>query len=420
MIFGLVPGLRSADVDLQGALKDSGAGAGLGRKHERVRAVLVVSEVGLACVLLVSAGLLLRSFLKVLDVDLGFQPDRAASIKVDYDESGNSFDAGKRAAAFQQILARVTALPGVEAAGIADYLPLGPNRQWDEPVPQGKTFAPGELPAPLVYVVTPGFIRAIRIGLRGRDFTWADGPHSQKVVLINASAARVYWPGEDAVGKILMRGKEEDRVVGVVDDVHEENVEGATDAQIYYPVTQQTPSWVQLVIRTSLPPAALAHSVLRTLRELNPKQPAAAFVPIRTIVDRAVSPRRFFMLLVAAFAGLGLLLAALGIYGVISYTVTRKTQEIGVRMALGATAGRVRREVVLSTLRLAVAGIAVGTAASVVSARLIASLLFATSPWDATTYAGMVLSLLAVALISGYIPARRASCIDPMSALRSQ
>jgi len=150
---------------LQGALKDSGAGAGLGRKHERVRAVLVVSEVGLACVLLVSAGLLLRSFLKVLDVDLGFQPDRAASIKVDYDERGNSFDPGKRAAAFQQILARVTALPGVEAAGIADYLPLGPNRQWDEPVPQGKTFAPGELPAPLVYVVTPGFIRAMGIGL---------------------------------------------------------------------------------------------------------------------------------------------------------------------------------------------------------------------------------------------------------------
>jgi len=150
-----------------------------------------------------------------------FQPDRAASIKVDYDESGNSIDAGKRAAAFQQILARVTALPGVEAAGIADYLPLGPNRQWDEPVPQGqqgKVFAPGELPAPLVYVVTPGFIRAMGIGLRGRDFTWADGPHSERVVLINASAARLYWPGEDAVGKVLMRGKEEDRVVGVVDD----------------------------------------------------------------------------------------------------------------------------------------------------------------------------------------------------------
>jgi predicted permease len=425
VLFGLVPGLRIAGGNLQEALKDSGPGAGLGRRHERVRAALVVSEVALAFVLLVSAGLLLRSFLKVLDVDLGFQPDRAASIKVDYDDSAPSGDASaaKRAAIFEQILARVTTLPGVEAAGMADYLPLGPNREWDQPVPQGqqgKVFAPGELPDPLVYVITPGFIRAMGIRLHGRDFTWADGPHSEKVVLINASAARVYWPGEDAVGKILMRGKEADRVVGVVDDIHEETVEGPVGSQIYYPITQQGPAGAQLVIRTSLPPASLAASVLRSLRELNPKQPAAEFRPIRIIVDRAYSPRRFFMLLVAAFAGLGLLLAALGIYGVISYSVTRKTQEIGVRMALGASAGRVQREVILSTLRLAVTGIVVGAIASLVSARLIASLLFATSPRDVTTYAGMMLSLVAVALVSGYIPARRASRIDPMTALRSQ
>ena len=155
-------------------------------------------------------------------------------------------------------------------------------------------------------MITPGFIRAMGIRLHGRDFTWADGPHSERVVLINASAARLYWPGEDAVGKILMRGKEEDRVVGVVDDVHEENVESGAGSQIYYPVTQQGPEGAQLVVRTSLPPAALAVSVLHALREMNPKQPAAEFRPIRTIVDRAVSPRRFFMLLVAAFAGLGL------------------------------------------------------------------------------------------------------------------
>jgi predicted permease len=425
LVFGLVPGLRVADGNLQEVLKDSGAGAGLGRKHERVRAALVVSEVALACVLLVSAGLLLRSFLKVLDVDLGFQPDRAASIQVDYDDSAPTGDASavKRGEIFRQIIARVTALPGVEAAGIVDFLPLGPNREWDQPVPQGeqgKVFAPGELPAPLVYVITPGFIRAMGIRLHGRDFTWADGPHSERVVLINASAARVYWPGQDAVGKVLMRGKEADRVVGVVDDVHEENVEGPVGAQIYYPVTQQGPDWAQLVVRSSLPPSALGPSVLRALRELNPKQPAAEFRPLRTIVDRADSPRRFFMLLVSTFAGLGLLLAALGIYGVISYSVTRKTQEIGVRMALGASAARIRREVILNTLRLAVAGIALGTAASLVSARLIAALLFATSPWDATTYAGMVLLLVTVALISGYVPARKASSIDPMTALRSQ
>ena len=421
MIFGLLPGLRMASGNLQEVLKDSGAGAGLGRKHERVRAALVICEIALACVLLVSAGLLLRSFVKVLDVDLGFQPDRAASISVNYDDSAPSEDASaaKRSAIFQQILARVSALPGVEAAGIADYLPLGPNREWDTPVPQGKTFAPGELPDPLVYVITPGFIRAMGIRLHGRDFTWTDERHSEKVVLINASAARVYWPGEDAVGKILMRGKEEDHVVGVVEDVHEESVEGGTGSQIYYPALQQGPAWAQLVVRTSLPPAALGASVLHALRELNPNQPAAEFRPIRTIVDRAVSPRRFFMILVAAFAGLGLLLATLGIYGVISYSVTRQTPEMGIRMALGASTGRVQRQVLAGTLRLAFAGMALGTLGAFAVAKLIASLLFATSPWDLPTYLGMALALLLVASASGYIPARRASSINPMEALRS-
>jgi predicted permease len=425
ILFGLVPGLRIGGGNLQEVLKDSGAGAGFGLRHERVRAVLVVSEVALACVLLVSAGLLLRSFLKVLDVDLGFEPDRAASISVEYDDSAPTdvASAAKRSVICQRILARVTGIPGVEAAGMADYLPLGPNRQWDQPVPQGqqgRVFPPGELPAPLVYVVTPGFIRAMGIRLRGRDFRWADTLQSERVVLINASAARIYWPQQDAIGKVLMRGTEADRVIGVVDDIHEESVEGPMGSQIYYPVTQQGPSSAQLVIRTSLPPAALAGSILRALRELNPKQPAAEFRPIQTLVDRATSPRRFFMLLVAAFAGLGLLLAALGIYGVISYSVARKTQEIGVRMALGATAGRVRREVIVNTLRLGAMGILAGTIASAVSARLIASLLFATSPWDATSYAGMVLLLVVVALVSGYLPARRASGVDPMTALRSQ
>src|SRR6202140_2168666 len=421
VIFGLLPGLRTASGNLQEMLKDSGAGAGLGRKHERVRAALVVSEIALACVLLVSAGLLLRSFVKVLDVDLGFQPDRAASISVSYDESAPSADAriAKRSAIFQQILARVSALPGVEAAGIADFLPLGPNREWDTPVPQGKTFAPGELPDPLVYVITPGFIRAMGIRLHGRDFTWTDGRHSERVVLINESAARVYWPGEDAVGKILMRDKEEDHVVGVVDDVHEESVEGGTGSQIYYPAMQQGPAWAQLVVRTSLPPAALAASVLHALRELNPNQPAAEFRPIRTIVDRAVSPRRFFMILVAAFAGLGLVLATLGIYGVISYSVTRQTPEIGIRMALGASTGRVQRQVLAGTLRLAVAGMALGTLVAFAVGKVIASLLFATSPWDVPTYLGTALALLLVAAVSGYIPARRASSINPMEALGS-
>jgi predicted permease len=420
-IFGLLPGLRIASGNLQEMLKDSGAGAGLGRKHERVRAALVVFEVALACVLLVSAGLLLRSFVKVLDVDLGFQPDRAASIKVEYDDSAPTGEARQiiRGEIFQQILARISAVPGVEAAGMSDYLPLGPNREWDTPEPQGKTFAPGELPDPLVYVITPGFIHAMGIRMHGRDFTWADGPHSERVVLINASAARVYWPGEDAIGKILMRDQEEDHVVGVVDDVHEETVEGGTGSQIYYPAMQQGPSSAQLVVRTSLPPATLAASVLHALRELNPKQPVAEFQPIRTIVDRAVSPRRFFMLLVAAFAGLGLLLAALGIYGVISYSVMQRTQEIGIRMALGATTGAVQLRVIGRTLRLTLIGIAAGSIASLVVARAIAALLFGTTSTDPVTFAVVILMLAVVALFAGYLPARRASHIDPMVALRN-
>jgi ABC-type antimicrobial peptide transport system permease subunit len=209
------------------------------------------------------------------------------------------------------------------------------------------------------------------------------------------------------------------RVVGVADDVRAETVEGETGWQIYYPMTQAGPSGAELVVRTQMHPAALASSVLGVLRELNPKQPAAEFKPIAMLVSRSVSSRRFFMILVGAFAGLGMLLAALGIYGVISYSVTRQTQEIGIKMALGASAALVQRHVLADTLRLAIAGVALGIAASFGLARLIGSLLFGTSPWDAVTYVAMAVTLLLVAAFSGYLPARRASHISPMVALRA-
>ena len=420
VLFGLAPGLRFSSVDLQNGLKD-GVNASSGRQHDRMRAVLVVSEVALACVLLVGAGLLLRSFLRVLDIDLGFKPSHAASIKVEYNDSAPTGDASaaKRGEIFQQVNARVSALPGVEAAGIVDYLPLGPNRNWGTPVPKGKTFPDGALPSPLVYVCTPGYVRAMGMRLHGRDFTWEDGPKSQDVVLINAAAARAYWPGEDAVGKVLMSGNTELHVVGVVDDVHASGVEEEGGWQIYYPATQTGPADAQLVIRTTVPPSMLAGSVLRALRELNPNQPAAEFKPIQELVDRAVSPRRFFMVLVGIFAGLGLLLAMLGIYGVISYSVTRQTQEIGIRMALGASRGRVQRTVIARTLRLALVGIGVGVVASLAVAQLIASMLFGTQPTDPAIFAVMAGLLVLVAFMAGYLPARRASRVDPMIALRS-
>ena len=426
VFFGLVPGLRIAGGNLTEALKDSGAGQGQGRKHERLRAILVVSEVALACVLLVGAGLLLRSFMKVLDVELGFEPDRAAAVKVDFDanvpnDKTGALSAQKRRNIFQQILARVEAIPGVEAAGMADYLPLGQNRAWGTPTPKGKNPKDfNDAPSPLVYVTSPGLIRAMGTRLRGRDFTWDDGPESENVVLINEAMARTYWPDGNAVGQLLTGGNNGDiRVIGVVDDVHEESVEGETGWQIYYPMTQASPSGAELVVRTKLPPEALALSVMSTLRQLNPKQSQAEFRPIAALVSHATSPRRFFMLLVASFAGLGLVLAALGIYGVISYSVAQRTQEIGIRMALGSTAGKVQRNVLGGTLRLALVGIAAGAAASLVVSRAIAALLFNTAPSDPITFAAMVLLIGAVALLAGYIPARRASRINPIVALRN-
>src|SRR5579862_93234 len=434
ILFGLVPGLRTAGGNLHDALKDSGAGTGVGRRHERLRAALVVGEVALACMLLVGAGLLLRSFLKVLDVDLGFSPDRAASIKVDYEDNpadGNGSTQAsqnailaRRKAHFQELLAKISAIPGVEASGVSDYLPLGQNRSWGTPFPKGVK-PPDKLPAgPLVYVVTPGYLHAMGTNLRGRDFKWDDGPNQPQVVIICKAYAQflanyAHWPNGDAVGQILDNGGGNLLVIGVADDVHTESVEGDTGWQIYYPTTQTFAIGSELVIRSRIPPSSLAGSVFSTLQSINPKQSKAEFKPIRTIVDHAVSPRRFFMLLVGSFAGLGLVLAALGIYGVISYSVTQRTQEIGIRMALGSTTGRVQGEVLARTLRMAVAGVVLGTIASVAVARLIASLLFGTSPWDVVTYAAMAICLLCVAALSGYLPARRASRISPMVALRS-
>jgi predicted permease len=426
VLFGLVPGLRMAGGNLHESLKDTGTGSGQSRKHERVRSVLVVTEVALACMLLVGAGLLLRSFMNVLNVDLGFQPDRAAAITVDYDDSAPSgaVSALKRTVIFQHVLTRVRAIPGVQAAGMVDYLPLGQNRAWGVPFPKGVK-RPDKMPTgPLVYVVTQGYLRAMGTNLRGRDFAWSDGPSNERVVMINMAYSRFLasyadWPDGDAVGHLLSNGDRDLRVIGVVDDVHEESVDGEAGWQIYYPATQESPNGAELVVRTSLPPATLAHSVLSALRDMNPKQPLAEFKPIRLLVSHAVSPRRFFMLLVVAFALLGLLLAALGIYGVISYSVTRQTQEIGIRMALGASASRVQRGVLAGTLRLTVFGVVLGAIASLATAKLIASLLFDTSPWDSVTYIGMALALLLVAAVSGYIPARRASRVSPMVALRA-
>ena len=418
ILFGLAPAFKLSGADLQTALKDNGSGAAAGRRHERFRASLVVSEIALACILLVGAGLLLRSFLRVLDVDLGFEPSRAASMQVDYDDGGKLANRGP---VLQEMLRRVSALPGIESAGIADMLPLDRNRSWGLAA-VGSDPAHEKDAGAFVYLVTPGYIPTLGMRLRsGRDFNWSDTPESQHVVIINEAAARREWPGQAAVGK-LANGIEKNpvRVIGVVADVRESSLEEASSPEVYIPMTQNADAeGATLVVRTSVAPESVASSVLTTLRSLNPGQPASEFRPLQSLVDHAVSPRRFFVLLVTIFAGLGVFLAALGIYGVISYSVTQKTQEIGVRMALGATAARVLRDVLADTLRLALAGIVLGTGASLALSRLIASLLFSTSPWELQTFLVMVFALLTVAMVAGYFPARRASRVSPMRALRN-
>ena len=420
ILFGLAPAVRMSGVHLLGTLKSGGTGMSAGRGHERFRSMLVITEVALACVLLVGAGLLLRSFLHVLQVDLGFEPARAWAMDIDLPPAGDNGQLIKRATLLKTEIERVSTLVSVQAAGITDMLPLGRNRSWGlQSV--GRPHAKGADQIAFVYLITPGYLRAMGMRLvAGRDFSWDDTPDKQHVILVNEAAARREWPGENPVGKLAYAtGKTPDLVVGVVADVRESTVEQAPSVQMYVPITQNADvEGPMLVVRSSGERVALGGSLLAALRSLNPLQPATELRPLQSLVDHSVSPRRFFAQLVGIFAGLGMLLAAVGIYGVVSYSVTQKTQEIGVRMALGATAWRVRREVLEQTLRMSLAGVVLGTAASLGAVRLIASLLFAMSPWDPLAFGGVAVGLIAVALVAGYVPARRASRIEPMAALR--
>lgn len=415
LLFGLVPGLRLYSGNVQDALKSSGQGLTSGRGHERVRAWLVVSEMGLACVLLIGAGLLLRSFLNVMDVDLGFRPSQAAVIKIDYDD-GNSKP--KRAALLQEILRNVEAVPGIENAGITDMLPLGRNRAWGVKA-KGRQYPKEVELGAIVRIVTPGYLGAMGIRLRnGRDFNWADGPKTPPVLVINEAARRRFWGQDDPVGQLASTGDGDAQVIGVVEDVRVNSLEAAPEPEMYLSAAQSWPEGAELVVRTKLPLEAVARPLMRVLRQMNPNQPATELRPLQFIVDRAASPRRFFVLLVTGFATLGLVLASLGIYGVISYSVTRQTQEIGIRMALGASGGQVQARVITRALRLAAAGAVVGALVSFTAARAIASLLFQMEATDPLTFAGVVVLLCVVAVAAGFVPARRASRIQPIVALR--
>ena len=416
LLFGLAPAITASRKDLIEALKGSGRGSSEGRDHRFVRSTLVVSEVALACLLLVGAGLLLRSFLHVLDINLGFQPERTYALRVD---AGRDIDSGEKFRAYlRRLVSAAREAPGVEAASITDAVPLDSNRSWGVRA-KGQ---PGEQSiGALVKIIGPGLMETMQTRLiAGREFTDHDDADSAPVALINQSLAELLWPGQDPLLGTLRVGNTDRQVVGVAADVRHLSVEEPAGPEFYLPILQSGTMSPSLVVRTSRPFTDVAPALRGALAEVAPDLPTAGFRPLRQMVDRALSPRRFFVNLLIAFASAALALAAIGIYGVISYSVTRRTPEIGIRMALGASSGRIRAGVVGDTLRLALAGAALGIAGAAALSSVLASLLFGVSPNDPWTYLGAAAILLLVAITAGFLPAFRASRISPMTALRAE
>ncbi|HEX3748302.1 MAG TPA: ABC transporter permease [Bryobacteraceae bacterium] len=418
LVFGLIPALQIPGA-LGGGWKESTRGSSQSRRQLWIRNGLVVSEIAFACVLLVGAGLLIRSFLRILDVNLGFQPKMAASLRVD--PSARYSTQGLRNAYFDETLRRVRGIHGIEAAGLTDGLPLGISRTWNLGR-KDRVYTISDPPPPVfIRVVSDGYLRAMGIPLRaGRDLSAGDTATSPLVAVINESFARTLWPGQSPIGQML--GADRDRqVVGVASDVRHLALEQGSGNEIYLPIRQTRDySSVDLVIRATVPLSSLATPVRRTLRELDPTIPANQFHDLQGLVDNAVSPRRFVVMLLAGFSAFALLLASLGIYAVVSYSVSQRKQEIGIRMALGARAGDVQAGIVRQTLMLAAIGIALGMAGSWALSRTLKSLLFGVTSTDPLTFAAMLVILTAVALAAGYLPARRASRIDPASILRAE
>ncbi len=417
VVFGLAPALQVKATTLHDALKDTGRGSTEGKQRQWVRNALVVSEIAFACVLLVGAGLLIRSFLRVLDVNLGFHPESAAHVRVDPERRAGT--TALQAAYFDDVLRRARAIPGVTAAGLSDALPLGRNRTWGAAV-KGQQYAKGRFPIAYVRVVSDGYIGAMGIPLRaGRDFTPRDTAGSEMVMLINETMAKRLFPGQDPLGQIVMVNGG-CRVVGVVEDVRHLALEESSGMEMYIAIRQTGDySSADLVIRSSLPPAQMASAVRGALAPVVPTIMGAEFRPLQQLVDKAVSPRRFVVMLLGGFAVFALLLASLGIYGVISYSVGQRTQEIGIRMALGASAGNLQAGIIWQTLALAGVGMLIGTTAAWLGARLLTGMLYGVKAGDPVTFLGMVAVLVVVAAIAGYLPARRASRIDPSVALRA-
>ncbi len=418
VLFGLAPALQVPASKLREGLQDAVHGSSASRRHGWFRDGLVVSEFALACLLLVGAALLLQSFLRVLDVNLGFRPERAAALRID-----PSFHISSRArqdSFIDDVLQRARSVPGIVAAGLTDVLPLDGDRGW-QVSGKGQVWDKNHHPEAFIRVVTDGYFEALGIQLKsGREFAGSDRASSEPVVMVNETLARTLWPGQNAVGQMMTQDGGR-RVIGVVADVRHGGPESSGGSEMYLPM-RQTGDYaaMRLVVRTALPPDSLAAGIRTALRPIDPNLPVTEFQTLQGLVDKVVSPRRFLVMLLSGFAGFALLLASLGIYALISYSVNQRTKEIGIRMAMGASSWLVQRDVLTKTLRLALAGVALGTLGSFALSKWIESLLFGTTSTDPAVFSGVILLLCSVALVAGYVPARRASRIDPMRALRTE
>jgi len=417
VLFGLLPALQVPAFAVGEVLKDNSRGSVGSKRQGWIRNGLVVSEIAFACILLVGAGLLIQSFVRVLDVSLGFQPERAAALRID--PSFRISSPVQQNSFIDDVLHRTRSVPGIAAAGITDVLPLGGDRSW-QVSGKGQIYEKGQHPEAFVRVVSDGYFEALGIPLKsGREFTESDRASSEPVVVVNETLALTLWPGQNPVGQIMTQDGGR-RVVGVVADVHHGGPERSGGSEMYLPM-RQTGDYpeMELVVRTALPPESLGAGIRTALRPIDPNLPVSEFQALQGLVDKVVSPRRFLVTLLAGFAGFALLLAALGIYAVISFSVNQRTKEIGICMALGASEGKVQRDILAKTSRLAVIGVGLGTIASFAVGKWIEAQLFGTTPTDPAIFAGVTLLLCVVALVAGYIPARRASRVDPMIALRA-
>ena len=421
VLFGLFPALQASRLDLNETLKEGGrSGGGTGR--QRVRSTLVVVEVGLSVALLIGTGLLLRSFWKLQDVKPGFEPDHLLTMRINL--PGNRYSDESQAGSFySRLLEEAKATPGVQSAAITSLVPMGSGDTSSEVQIPGKPAMPdGSQPSASWRIVSPGYLRTLAIPLRGRDFDDRDTSNSPPVTIISEETARQYWPGEDPIGKtIILRsfGRKLFTIIGVAGDVRSFGLDTDSRPMAYVPLAAAA-TWkpMSLVVRTSIEPTSLAPSVRGVLRSIDANVPVYDVQTIEQLLYNSLGSRRFNMFLLGSFAGIALLLASVGLFGVMAYLVSQRTHEIGIRRALGAQATDVFKLVLQQGLVLALIGVGVGLVCALGLTQVMSSLLFEVSATDPVTFIIAPLMLVGIALLACYVPARRATRVDPIAALR--